>query len=82
MTGGDTHGLIHEMQKNYGDHDTLRQMERVSALRFNLRNHYDLHNQRKLKDVMFLDLGLEAYLRSLTERIMHIDICFMLRLPS
>jgi len=30
----------------------------------------------KLKDVMFLDLCLESYLRVLTERIMHIDIGF------
>ena len=36
----------------------------------------DRGNLRKLKDVMFLDLGLEAYLRLLTERIMHIDIGF------
>ena len=51
-------------------------MERVSALRFNLRNHQDHNNHKKLKDVMFLDLGLESYLRQLTERIMHIDIGF------
>ena len=36
----------------------------------------DRNNTRKLKDIMFLDLGLEAYLRLLTERIMHIDIGF------
>lgn len=36
----------------------------------------DLNNHRKLKEVLFLDLGLEAYLRQLTEKIMHIDIGF------
>ena len=33
-----------------------------------------MYNTAKLKDVMFLDLALEAYARALTERIMHIDI--------
>lgn len=36
----------------------------------------DRGNHRKLKDVLFLDLGLELYLRVLTEGIMHIDIGF------
>ena len=36
----------------------------------------DRQNTRKLKDILFLDLGLEVYLRLLTERIMHIDLGF------
>jgi len=34
--GNDTKGMIDDLMRNYNDHDTLRQMERVSALRFNL----------------------------------------------
>jgi alpha-glucan, water dikinase len=75
--GNDTKGLIDDLMRNYGDHDTLRQMERVSKLRFNLhQNHMDKNNRSKLKDIMFLDLALEGYLRALTERIIHIDIGF------
>ena len=52
-------------------------MDRVTRLRYNLNQHHmDRGNTRKLKDIMFLDLGLEVYLRLLTERIMHIDIGF------
>lgn len=52
-------------------------MERVSKLRHNLfQNHMDRGNRTKLKDVMFLDLALEGYLRALAERIIHIDIGF------
>lgn len=52
-------------------------MERVSKLRHNLHQyHYDKKNLAKIKDVMFLDLGLESYLRGLTEKIMSIDIGF------
>jgi hypothetical protein len=36
----------------------------------------DFGNKGKLKDIMFLDLALEAYLRQLTEKIIHIDIGF------
>ena len=75
--GGDTHQLINEIQANFKDHDTLRQMDRVLALRKNLcHNHLDTSNTQKLKDVLFLDLCLESYTRTLTERIMHIDIGF------
>ena len=52
-------------------------MDRVLALRKNLcYNHIDKNNTQKLKDVLFLDLCLESYTRTLTERIMHIDIGF------
>ena len=52
-------------------------MDRVSKLRHNLNQyHLDKGNQRKLKDILFLDLALEAYLRQLTEKIIHIDIGF------
>lgn len=52
-------------------------MERISKLRYNLNQyHMDRNNKAKLKDVMFLDLGLETSLRALAEKIIHIDIGF------
>ena len=73
--GNDTRGMLDDLFKSFGDPDTLRQMDRVTRLRYNLhQNHMDRGNLRKLKDVMFLDLALEVYLRVLTERIIHIDI--------
>ena len=75
--GQDTRGMMDDVLKNFGDGDTLRQMDRVTKLRYNLHNnHMDRSNLGKLKDVMFLDLALEAYLRALTERIIHINIGF------
>jgi hypothetical protein len=35
---------MNELQKNFGDHDALRQMDRAIALRYNLKNHYDKSN--------------------------------------
>ena len=52
-------------------------MDRCTALRKNIcGNHLDKNNIGKLKDMLFLDVALEAYIRQLTERIMHIDIGF------
>lgn len=68
---------MNEVQANFKDHDVLRQMERIQHLRSNLcHNHLDRSNTQKLKDILFLDLCLEGYLRKLTEQIMHIDIGF------
>lgn len=75
--GGDTNGMIDEVLKYYNDHDVLKQIDRVTTLRYNLHQHHlDKNNIGKLKDVLFLDLGLEAYLRGLTERIMAYDLGF------
>lgn len=41
-----------------------------------MKNHIDLNNTQKLKDIIFLDLCLEAQVRLLSEKIMHIDIGF------
>lgn len=75
--GNDTKGMMDDLLRNFGDHDTLRQMERVTKLRYNLHfSHMDRSNRWKLKDILFLDLALESYIRALTERIIHIDIGF------
>jgi len=52
--------MLDDLFRNFGDSDTLRQMDRVTKIRQNLNQyHMDRGNQKKLKDVMFLDLGLE-----------------------
>jgi len=68
---------MNDILGNFHDYDTLRQMERISKLRFNLhQHHFDYNNTHKIKDIIFLDLALEAQLRTLTEKIIHIDIGF------
>lgn len=42
--GGDTQNFMNDLMGNFNDSDTLRQMERVSKLRFNLLNHMDKGN--------------------------------------
>ena len=75
--GNDTKGMIDDLLRNFGDQDTLRQIERVTKLRYNLNQcHMDKGNRNKLKDILFLDLALESYVRAHTERILNIDIGF------
>ena len=74
---GDTHQHMNDLQQNFQDHDVLRQMERALNLSANLvHSHHDHSNTEKLKDVLFLDFCLEAYVGKLTEQIMHHDIGF------
>ena len=53
-------------------------MERVTALRKKLHE-YHLNtntNTPKMKDLLFLDIALEQYVKTLADRIIHIDIGF------
>ena len=76
--GADGNGAINDVLGNFGDHDTLRQLERVTHARSILaRNHLNQHqNNHKIKDVLFLDLCLEGYAKTLCDKIIHIDIGF------
>ncbi len=53
-------------------------MERVTRVRQLLnKDHLNEHcNNQKTKDVIFLDLCLEGYIKTLADKIMHIDIGF------
>ena len=53
-------------------------MERVTRVRQLLnKDHLNEHQgNHKIKDVLFLDLCLEGYVKTLADRIMHIDIGF------
>lgn len=53
-------------------------MDRVNALRSKLHSYHinEKTDTYKLKDILFLDLGLEQYTKTLADRIVHIDIGF------
>ena len=76
--GSPEHAAISDMMKNFNDHDTLRQMDRVTLLRTKLNTHHINQQQghHKLKDIIFLDLALQQYMKTLADRIIHIDIGF------
>ena len=53
-------------------------MERVSLLRSKLDSYHinEKQTHQKLRDVIFLDLALESYVKTLADTIIHIDIGF------
>jgi alpha-glucan,water dikinase len=77
--GGDVNGALDDLLGNFKDADTLRQMERATNIREKLSRDYIKQHEgtHKVKDVMFLDLALEQYVKTLSDRIMHIDIGFI-----
>jgi hypothetical protein len=75
MIDGESQGMLGEIFNNYHHWDTLKQMGRVTALRYRLiKFNLDLGNNDKLKAVLYLDLALEALFRTLIEKILHVDI--------
>jgi len=79
---GNEYKKIEEIISNKNDWDTIKQMHRVSDGRIGLTDLIysiaggqspDLH---KLRDLLFLDLALENYMRQLVEKIIHINLEF------
>ncbi len=59
---GEGSNAINEVMANCGDHDSLRQMERVTHTRSILAKDHLNQNQsnNKIRDVLFLDLCLDV----------------------
>lgn len=65
---------IDQVVGNFGDPDTLRQIDRVLHLRRVLKAHME---KPQLRDVVFLDIALENYTKVLCDRISQVDIGFV-----
>ncbi len=66
---------FNEILRNKHDWDTLKQMGRVTEARDILlhkifKNNLNQHD--KLRDLIFLDIGLEVYFRQLVEKVIHL----------
>lgn len=80
---GSEYQKIEEVISNRFHWDTLKQMVRVTDARVGL-NHLiasiaqNSNDANKLRDLFFLDLALETYVRQLVEKIIHINLDFAL----
>lgn len=66
---------FNEILKFKNDWDTLKQISRVTEARQIILNSLfknNLNQHDKLRDLIFLDMGLEVYLRQIIEKIIHI----------
>lgn len=73
---------IEEIIANKNDWDTIKQMYRVTDGRIGLTNLIygtatsNSPDLNKLRDLLFLDLAIENYMRQLVEKIIHINLEF------
>ncbi len=81
-TGPSEHSAIDNMMSNFNDPDTMKQIDRVTALRTKL-NQYFIGQKvvgdqptTKVRDILFLDLALESYVRILCDKITQVEIGF------
>jgi hypothetical protein len=72
------HSLINDILSNFSTHDVILQIDRVTSLRSNLEKFHLKGNQcnGKMRDLLFLDLALEAYVKTLSDKIISEPIPF------
>jgi len=79
---GNVYNKIDDIISQRNDWDTIKQMYRVTEGRFGLTNLINdmtmskSPDLNKLRDLLFLDLALENYMRQLVEKIIHINLEF------
>ena len=69
---------IVDMISNKDDHDVIRQIRRVAEARETLQGiiRGNLHDNGRLRDLLFFEVSLEIYVRQLVEKIIHIRLDF------
>ena len=72
---GNCCGKMDEILKNKDNNDIINQIKRVAECRENLQNVIKniLKDSGKLREVLFLELSLEIYVRQLVEKVIHIQ---------
>jgi alpha-glucan,water dikinase len=71
---GNLSGVLNEIRSNIGHWDTILQLRRVTAARLALQAELDHSDVGRYRDIVFLDIGLEIYARTLCEKIIHLDL--------
>ena len=68
--------LIDEILHNIHHWDVLKQMGRVTHFRTQIKPKLNNPNVYVFRDLLFLDIALQFYVRNLVEKIIHCDIGF------
>ncbi len=79
ILNGNDYNKINEVLCNIHHWDTLKQIFRVTDSRDLINNCIikgNINDANRVRDLLFLDLCLENYLRQLVEKIIHIDLEF------
>jgi len=78
IIGGSACNKMNEILKNKETNDVIGQIRRVAELREELAGiiKREIGNNGKLREVLFLEISLEVYVRQLVEKVIHIKLDF------
>ena len=78
IIGGSACNKMNEILKNKETNDVIGQIRRVAELREELDGiiRREIGNNGKLREVLFLEISLEVYVRQLVEKVIHIKLDF------
>ena len=71
---GDIQKLLDEILANINDFDKIKQMERVVSIRVSLNKIMEKLGNFEYREVLYLDMSLEAYIRQIAEAIIHLEL--------
>ena len=76
IIGGNACNKMNEILKNKETNDVIGQIRRVAELREELDGiiKREIGNNGKLREVLFLEISLEVYVRQLVEKVIHIKL--------
>lgn len=66
--------MLEEIAENSKHWDKILQMERVAGVRKEIRGIIDKLGDLQYREVIYLDIALESYMRQLCEEIIHLDL--------
>jgi len=78
IIGGNACNKMNEILRNKETNDVIGQIRRVAELREELDGiiKREIGNNGKLREVLFLEISLEVYVRQLVEKVIHIKLDF------
>lgn len=71
---GNISKALEEIAGNMKHWDKIGQMERVTGVRKDLKGKMQSLGDQELREVVYLDIALESYMRQLVEEIIHLDL--------
>ena len=74
FVGSEAQKVLDEISACLNDFDKIKQMERVLDARKLIAKTFGTRNVQDDREILYLDLSLQAYVRQITESIIHLDL--------
>jgi len=82
--GTDAQKILDDLSSSFNDFDKIKQIERVLLVRKLIIKNVGSRNLQDDREVLYLDMSLQSYVRQLTESIIHLDlpVVYLIKLIS